>query len=581
MKNKLMFFAILIFVFAANAVVGFAQSSGFELQYNADNQTVKIKGNAGAAYSGKEVTISLLQAGKSITSPGDVVRENVTEYIQYATQIKIAQDGGYETVLKINSEASGQYQLRILCPGHAAVLSGMIYYISPADMQSVLRQVNSIDRKATNALSEIENVILNSSLMVVLENTAFKDLQHAGVSLSTVYQNVLRTAQYTGFSQLTDSVLEPSLVLSFQKLTDSQLLKGYISRYPEFFGRDALIYQTYSAMSNQDKVINRIKGIERQNMSDLVYDFEENVLLEELLSADSWSGLRNLLLTYHTNYAKSYPFLSKLTMSEFKSLSDNSQYKVLEYILKNKDKIKDTDGFTTEFNRKVAEEKIIPPPKTSDGGKGSSAPSTGVGNVGMTNKPEEVKKEDIPAAVFTDLKEAAWAEESILELKKIGVLSGRTETTFEPSAGITREEFIKMIVAAFELTADGFTCSFTDADSGQWYYPYVAAAEKHQITYGDDEGNFGIGRGITREDMAVMLYRVLNSRDIAVTKTREMAEFTDKNNISAYAEEAVSALQQGGVINGMEDGSFAPKKGSTRAEAAKMIYGIMKMAGRI
>ena len=49
-------------------------------------------------------------------------------------------------------------------------------------------------------------------------------------------------------------------------------------------------------------------------------------------------------------------------------------------------------------------------------------------------------------------------------------------------------------------------------------------------------------------------------------------EFADSNDISEYAKEAVSALTEKGIINGLSDGSFAPLSSLTRAQAAQLIY---------
>ena len=57
-------------------------------------------------------------------------------------------------------------------------------------------------------------------------------------------------------------------------------------------------------------------------------------------------------------------------------------------------------------------------------------------------------------------------------------------------------------------------------------------------------------------------------------QTQERAEFTDDAHIAAYAKDAVYALQQAGIINGMGGGAFAPRETATRAAAAKVVYGL-------
>ena len=53
--------------------------------------------------------------------------------------------------------------------------------------------------------------------------------------------------------------------------------------------------------------------------------------------------------------------------------------------------------------------------------------------------------------------------------------------------------------------------------------------------------------------------------------------FADENEISDYAKEAVNALYNNGLINGIDGSRFAPANHATRAEAAKIIYNLLNM----
>ena len=54
-------------------------------------------------------------------------------------------------------------------------------------------------------------------------------------------------------------------------------------------------------------------------------------------------------------------------------------------------------------------------------------------------------------------------------------------------------------------------------------------------------------------------------------------EFTDTDKMSDFAPDAISTLNQLGVINGRGDGTFCPKDYATRAESAKIIYNILNI----
>lgn len=111
------------------------------------------------------------------------------------------------------------------------------------------------------------------------------------------------------------------------------------------------------------------------------------------------------------------------------------------------------------------------------------------------------------------------------------------------------------------------TISFDDVASGDWYADYVEKAAASGIVRGSGS-LFYPNDTITRQDAAVILYRLLSE---SVT-FMESASFSDDEQISGYAREAVAGLAGAKIINGMSDGSFQPKGLLTRAQAAALIY---------
>ena len=175
-------------------------------------------------------------------------------------------------------------------------------------------------------------------------------------------------------------------------------------------------------------------------------------------------------------------------------------------------------------------------------------------------------------AVFVDLDTVAWAVESIEGLCAINVLHGYSDGTFRPNDPVTREQFLKMLLEYLKLTDESARCDFDDVEQNAWYSIYVATGNKLGIINGMGEKLFGIGREITRQDMAVMMYKALSASGIVLPEGEVQA--SDGNAIDGYAVEAVEKLMYAGVLNGMEDGSFRPHQVCTRAQAAKVIYAI-------
>ena len=182
-----------------------------------------------------------------------------------------------------------------------------------------------------------------------------------------------------------------------------------------------------------------------------------------------------------------------------------------------------------------------------------------------------------PAERFADLTAAEWARESVERLFAAGAISEAEQ--FRPNDSITREEFVKLLVESFKLAKSETAPAFTDVAADVWYAPYIAAVQSAGIVAGYEDGRFGVGEQITRQDMAVMLSRTMELLDAGLTA--ETAEpFTDDGQISSYARNAVYAMQQAGIINGLGGGMFGPMQNASRAQAAKLLCGLLDLLAK-
>ena len=177
--------------------------------------------------------------------------------------------------------------------------------------------------------------------------------------------------------------------------------------------------------------------------------------------------------------------------------------------------------------------------------------------------------------IFKDVYEQAlWANDSINELYEAGIVNGVAPDTFEPDGNVTREQFAKMLVLSFGETEKVNGNIFSDVSESEWFAPFVGLAKNMGVVNGVSETEFGVGQNITREQMAAMIYRAGCLMGYSADGTPK--DFSDKDTISEYAIDAVNKLTAGKVINGMEDGTFRPQSTATRAEAACMIYNLLK-----
>ena len=212
------------------------------------------------------------------------------------------------------------------------------------------------------------------------------------------------------------------------------------------------------------------------------------------------------------------------------------------------------------------------------GGGGSSSKNTTSGTIMANNGIAPNSGTNVGEnSAFSDIEDVSWAKDSIEKLYKKGVISPSDNGRFRPHDKITREEFVKLLVLAMNVSLGEAVNDFTDTQDGAWYIPYISAAKREGIVQGNTDGKFGVGQQITREDMSVMAYRAAAVLDKEIPSVLEKSEFKDNQNISDYAKDAVYTMQSAGIISGMDNGLFMPKDSASRAQAAKIIAYLMSV----
>lgn len=183
---------------------------------------------------------------------------------------------------------------------------------------------------------------------------------------------------------------------------------------------------------------------------------------------------------------------------------------------------------------------------------------------------ETGQKEDEPkASGYKDLKGFEWAKGAVQFLTEKGIITGIGEGMFAPDKKVTRAEFVTMLVRAFYKDAIAENVNFPDVSKEDWYYNPVAVAQKMHIIEGDETGLFYPEADISREDMFVIITRIISLPPANVQMT-----FEDTDQLSDYAAEASIRLYAAGLIKG--DGTLLnPKSHANRAEAAQMIFNIL------
>ena len=177
---------------------------------------------------------------------------------------------------------------------------------------------------------------------------------------------------------------------------------------------------------------------------------------------------------------------------------------------------------------------------------------------------------------FTDVAAGAWYYDYVVAAKALGIMVGNNDGTFTPEATLTRAEMVQMLAsyAGADLTAVEAS-KFSDVKAGAWYAGAVAWAEENGYVSGYPDGTFHPNAEVTREDFCAILARYLRKQ--GASYPTKAVTFPDEGEISDYAKADAAYCASIGLINGTDGGRFAPKDGTKRAEAAKIMVCLVQL----
>ena len=122
---------------------------------------------------------------------------------------------------------------------------------------------------------------------------------------------------------------------------------------------------------------------------------------------------------------------------------------------------------------------------------------------------DEVRDDNLLTSnTYTDVTNDYWANTAISTMTGLGIVQGRSATTFDPKAPITRAQFAA-ICARFDTGVSSGSRTFSDI-SGHWAEKYIERAAELGWIQGFADGTFRPDTYITRAQAMTMINRVLN-----------------------------------------------------------------------
>ncbi len=177
---------------------------------------------------------------------------------------------------------------------------------------------------------------------------------------------------------------------------------------------------------------------------------------------------------------------------------------------------------------------------------------------------------------FDDVDKKDWFYESVKYTEENGLFDGIDATTFEPNRAITRGMLITVLWRAENQPVVDYLMTFGDVDENAYYAEAIRWAASEQLVKGYSETKFAPDQLITREEMAAIINRYADYKDMESMQAGDLSQFNDTARISPWATENVRWAVGNGILSGKSNGILDPQGNTTRAEIAVILQRLLE-----
>lgn len=539
-------------------------------------QTVIIKGEGIAEAANKFVALRIWKDGMSDADYDEdpSAREDDIDLFAVLLQTTANADGDFTFEFLFDEECA-EYIADIKVQGEELVSIP----VTTADMDAVrdfIDTINDDEELAVMAADDFDVVLDNPgnyglNLAVFNRLTSTNKTKALEAVIDVLIDNnddSIRNTMVTVSDALAENVLKEI----FDQTDDEEILLEAFDVYEDLLDIENLenasgIDELYYGFGDeQGEVLAAMGKTSYGDKEEILDAFKEKVFLKAIKDTQYYSELAPII-------ENNFDYL-ELDGDDEDEYTDSSS--VRTHVLKALNKSKSSMDSIAEFREKFSDAVGSYDKDSNDrGGNGGGSGYSSNVTVSTDLMPSEGV---VSAAVaFSDIN-GHWAQRAVTYLSNKHIISGRGDGTFDPEGQVTRAEYVKMIVEAYGLYDSRATAEFTDISTSDWYYGYVASMVKRGYILGDDTGAFNPNALISRQDMAVILYRTLQGNNLVPALNTLEKLFADFDDVSAYAQNSVTYLSNMKLING-SDGMFRPHDSSTRAEAAQIIFNAVMEVG--
>ena len=184
-----------------------------------------------------------------------------------------------------------------------------------------------------------------------------------------------------------------------------------------------------------------------------------------------------------------------------------------------------------------------------------------------------------PQTTFADVPASAWYYNAVEYVYENGLMSGVSGGRFAPDDTLTRAMLVQTLYA-MEGRPAAASAGFADVASGDWYASAVNWAAANGVVSGVSETGFGPNNALTREQLALILYRFAQYKGYDVTGTSDLAAYADGSSVSGWAAEAMGWAVDAGLISGVGGNQIAPTGTASRAQVAQILMNFCENVAR-
>ena len=200
------------------------------------------------------------------------------------------------------------------------------------------------------------------------------------------------------------------------------------------------------------------------------------------------------------------------------------------------------------------------------------------------SKPEEIPAEptetpEMPEMTFGDVQKNDWYYESVKYVYENNLMQG-TDIGFEPDSKMTRAMLVTTLYRMQNSEKVNAIHNFSDVPEGFWYTDAVTWAVANNIVNGVSETEFMPEQEVTREQMALMIWRYAKLLGIDVSNVSNLEIYADANEISDWALDAINWANAVSLLNGTDTTTLSPKDTATRAQVATIIMRFFQIAAK-